>query len=132
MVTITFEGELLDPWVSSVRGVCTSPGRIWRWCLDLPAVTQADAGGAQLLRDLMREDIDLAACSSLPREWSHREDQLVRFSARQNAPRRRARTATHRTSPRREIPLLFSSREGRQSLGFPVPIVSGSLSLSPQ
>ena len=37
-------------------------------------VTYADAAGTQLLRDLMREGIDIAACSSFLAELLHLDD----------------------------------------------------------
>jgi anti-anti-sigma regulatory factor len=71
-LTIKLEGEVLAPWVGTVRDACTQPGRrSRRMCLDLSAVTYADAAGVQLLRDLLREGIDLAACSSFLAELLH-------------------------------------------------------------
>ena len=56
MLTLKLEGEILEPWVSSVRDACAPPGRrSERLCLDLAAVTYADAAGAQLLRELLRD-----------------------------------------------------------------------------
>ena len=64
-LTIKLEGAILAPWVSSVRDACTQRGRRTRRLrLDLAAVTYADAAGAQLLRDLLREGVEIAACSS--------------------------------------------------------------------
>jgi hypothetical protein len=63
--TIKLEGEILAPWVGAARDACTQRGRPCRRLrLDLAAVSYADAAGAQLLRDLMREGIEIAACSS--------------------------------------------------------------------
>ena len=39
--------------------------------LDLTAVTYADAAGTQLLGDLMREGIEIAACSSFLADLLH-------------------------------------------------------------
>jgi ABC-type transporter Mla MlaB component len=63
--TLKLEGELLGPWVGTVRDACTNRDRRSRRLrLDLAAVTYVDAAGAQLLHDLMREGIAIAACSS--------------------------------------------------------------------
>jgi hypothetical protein len=73
--TIKLEGEILGPWVDSVRDACTDrggqPGCL---CLDLAAVTYVDAAGAALLGDLIREGITVAACSSFVRELLHPEE----------------------------------------------------------
>jgi hypothetical protein len=62
--TIKLEGQVLAPWVAAVREACTPRGRRSRRPhLDLAAVTYADAAGAQLLRELMREGVEIAACS---------------------------------------------------------------------
>jgi ABC-type transporter Mla MlaB component len=65
MRTLKLEGEILDRWVSAVHDACAQcdrrPGRRY---LDLAAVTLVDPAGAQLLRDLMREGIEIIACSS--------------------------------------------------------------------
>src|SRR5262245_56201939 len=64
-LTIKLEGELLGPWVGSVRDACAVRGRRPRHlCLDLAAVTYLDAAGAQLLRDLIAGGVEIAACSS--------------------------------------------------------------------
>ena len=64
-LTIKLEGELLEPWVGSVRGACAVRGQRPRTLrLDLAAVTYVDAAGVQLLRDLMAEGVELTACSS--------------------------------------------------------------------
>ena len=65
--TLKLEGELLEilaPWVGTVRDACKRCGRRReRVCLDLAAVTYADAAGVQLLRDLIRDGVGVAACS---------------------------------------------------------------------
>jgi anti-anti-sigma regulatory factor len=75
-LTIKLEGELLEPWVGSVRDACAvrdrRPRRL-RLRLDLAAVTYVDAAGVQLLRDLMAEGVEIAACSSFVRELLHLE-----------------------------------------------------------
>jgi hypothetical protein len=64
-LTLELEGEILAPWVGAVRDACTQRShRCRRLSLDLAAVTFADAAGTQLLRDLMREGMEIAACSS--------------------------------------------------------------------
>jgi hypothetical protein len=74
-LTIKLEGEILEPWVSMVREACTPRGRRSRRpLLDLSAVSYVDAPGAQLLRDLRREGIQIAACSSFIRELLDPED----------------------------------------------------------
>jgi ABC-type transporter Mla MlaB component len=74
-VTLKLEGELLEPWVSSVRDNCASPNyRAEPVCLDLAAVTYADTAGAQLLRDLLREGVKIMACSSFVRELLEMSD----------------------------------------------------------
>src|SRR5204863_7149522 len=75
VLTIKVDGELLGPWVGVVRDACAERGRrSGRLRLDLAAVTYADAAGAQLLRDLVRERVEIAACSSFIAELLHRED----------------------------------------------------------
>ena len=65
ILTIKLEGEILEPWVSSVRDACAPQGsRSKPVCLDLAAVTYVDAAGAQLLRDLLSKGIKIARCSS--------------------------------------------------------------------
>jgi ABC-type transporter Mla MlaB component len=63
--TIKLEGELLEPWVGAVRDACTTPDHRSRYLrLDLTAVNYVDVAGVHLLRDLMREGVEIAACSS--------------------------------------------------------------------
>ena len=74
-LTIKLEGEILGPWVGAVRDACTQRGRRCRRLrLDLAAVTYADAAGVQLLRDLVGEGIEMAACSPFIAELLHPED----------------------------------------------------------
>ena len=74
-LTLKLEGEILAPWVGTVRNACTQRARRCRRLrLDLAAVTYADAVGTQLLRDLMREGIEIAACSSFLAELLHLDD----------------------------------------------------------
>ena len=69
-LTIKLEGEILVPWVRAVREACTKRGRRPRR-LDLAAVTYVDAAGVELLRDLIAEGVEIAACSSFVRELLH-------------------------------------------------------------
>ena len=66
-LTIKLEGEVFGPWVDSVRAACAIRGRR-PWCLDLAAVTYMDEAGAELLRNLIAEGVEIAACSSFVRE----------------------------------------------------------------
>ena len=69
MLTLNLEGEILGPWVGAVRDACTKRGRRSRRPrLDLAAVTYVDAAGVELLRGLMAEGAEIAACSSFVRE----------------------------------------------------------------
>jgi anti-anti-sigma regulatory factor len=73
-LTVKLEGELLAPWVGSVRDACAVRGRRPRRLrLDLAAVTFVDAAGVQLLCDLVAEGAEIAACSSFVGELLHRE-----------------------------------------------------------
>src|SRR5262249_5732601 len=52
---LKLEGQLLEPWVSTVRDACTQSGqRSGPVCLDLAAVNYVDAAGVCFLCDLMR------------------------------------------------------------------------------
>ena len=66
-LTIKLEGEILGPWVDTVRDACATRGRRPPR-LDLAGVTYVDAAGLQLLRDLMAEGVEITACSSFVRE----------------------------------------------------------------
>jgi len=64
-LTIKLEGQILGPWLGTLRAACTARGRRLRCMrLDLAAVTYVDAAGVQLLRELMAEGAAIAACSS--------------------------------------------------------------------
>jgi hypothetical protein len=71
VLTFKLEGEIRAPWVDAVRDACTQRGHLR---LDLAAVTYADAAGVQLLRDLLREGANLAACSSFLTELLNLDD----------------------------------------------------------
>jgi ABC-type transporter Mla MlaB component len=70
------EGKLVGPWVGELKQVC---GRLCESTdqlrLDLSAVSFVDAPGLQLLRDLIRRGITLAACSGLIAELLHVESR---------------------------------------------------------
>ena len=62
--TIKLEGNLLGPWVDEVRGACAQAmARPGRTRLDLAAVTFVDTAGVALLRELIRQGVEIAACS---------------------------------------------------------------------
>jgi anti-anti-sigma regulatory factor len=72
--TLKLEGEILEPWVGTVRDACTRRRRRSDGLrLDLAAVTYADAAGVQLLRDLVGDGIEIAACSLFIAELLHSE-----------------------------------------------------------
>src|SRR5262249_23859460 len=71
-LTIKLEGEILGAWVGAARAACAARSRRPR-PLDLAAVTYVDAAGVQLLRDLMAEGVEIAACSSFVRALLHLE-----------------------------------------------------------
>src|SRR5262249_8890876 len=60
---------LLGPWVDMVRQACQQPARRSRPPrLDLAAVTYVDPAGALLLRDLVSDGVEIAACSNFVAE----------------------------------------------------------------
>jgi anti-anti-sigma regulatory factor len=64
VLTIKLEGQLAGSVVPAVRDACRERGRrSGRLLLDLAAVTYADAAGAELLRDLLAEGVEIGACS---------------------------------------------------------------------
>jgi ABC-type transporter Mla MlaB component len=64
MLTIKLEGEIIEPWVGTLRDACSKRSlRSKLVRLDLAGVRYADASGVQLLRDLTREGIEITACS---------------------------------------------------------------------
>ena len=72
-LTIKLEGEIVGAWVGAARDACAIRGRRPRR-LDLAAVTYVDAAGIQLLRNLMAEGVEIAACSSFVGELLHLGD----------------------------------------------------------
>jgi ABC-type transporter Mla MlaB component len=71
--TIKLEGQLLAPWASTVHEACTRPDpgvkAVW---LDLVDVAYVDVAGVQLLQDLMRQGIQISACSRFVSELLRR------------------------------------------------------------
>jgi len=73
-LTIKLEGELLGPWVGSVRDACAARGRRpLPLRLDLAAVTYVDAAGVELLRGLVAEGAEIVACSGFVGELLQQE-----------------------------------------------------------
>ena len=63
-LVLKVEGKLLEPWVDELLQACTggpSGGRPIQ--LDLSALHFVDAAGASLLRDLIRQGIQVTKCS---------------------------------------------------------------------
>jgi hypothetical protein len=72
---LKLEGEIREPWVTTVRDACARRGRRSRPPgLDLAAVTYVDAAGAQLLRELVGAGIEITACSRYISALLHLED----------------------------------------------------------
>ena len=71
-LTIKLEGEIVGAWVGAARDACAVRGRR-PLRLDLAAVTYVDAAGVQLLRDLLAEGVEIAACSSFVGALLHLE-----------------------------------------------------------
>jgi ABC-type transporter Mla MlaB component len=70
--TLKLEGKLLEPWVGEVlRAVAELNGHSSRIRLDLSAVSFVDSAGTELLRDLIRRGIVIAACSAFVAELMH-------------------------------------------------------------
>jgi len=62
---LKLEGQLLGPWITSVREACAgTDGGCSGLQLDLASLTYVDAEGFELLRDLLREGIEIGDCSS--------------------------------------------------------------------
>jgi ABC-type transporter Mla MlaB component len=73
--TLELEGQLLAPWVAEVQRTCTElKNQANRIRLNLASVTFVDATGLKLLRNLKREGIEIAACSSYLAVLLNRED----------------------------------------------------------
>ena len=73
-VTIKLEGEILEPFVETVRDACKKwQSRAKCVRLDLAGVSYVDAAGARLLSDLMRAGVQVAACSNFISELLRHE-----------------------------------------------------------
>ena len=72
--TLKLEGKLLEPWVEELVRACLAQVR-WteRLRLDLSAVSFVDSAGAELLRDLISQGIQIGACSGYVAELLHVE-----------------------------------------------------------
>ena len=72
---LKLEGKLLGSWVDEVRKACAeATAGSSRADLDLSAISLVDAAGVQLLRDLIRQGIGIAACSNYVAGLLHREN----------------------------------------------------------
>jgi ABC-type transporter Mla MlaB component len=70
--TLKLEGKLLEPWVSEVqKALAESKGNSNRIRIDLSAVSFVDSAGKELLRDLARRGVAIAACSAFIAELLH-------------------------------------------------------------
>jgi len=65
LLSISFQGKLLGAWVDEARKIVTTAKVSERVCLDLQALTFADARGVELLRNLRKEGVPLLGCSPL-------------------------------------------------------------------
>lgn len=80
IVTLQLEGKLLAPWVNEVEAMVVVGGNRLR--LDLAHVTFVDRAGAQLLRNLQGQGVDVTDCSQfvlevLRAETGHSGDRRV-------------------------------------------------------
>ena len=63
-LTLKVEGKLLEPWVGELLQACTGGrSRPQPIKLDLSALHFVDEAGARLLRDLIRQGIQVTKCS---------------------------------------------------------------------
>jgi RNA polymerase sigma-70 factor (ECF subfamily) len=66
---IKLEGKLLEPWVDEVLLACDMPDiQTQRPQLDLSAVSYVDGAGVALLRDLLKQQFTIIACSGFVAE----------------------------------------------------------------
>ena len=72
VLTLKVEGALQEPWVNEMLHVCAQcaslPGYLR---LDLSALTFVDGAGTQLLRALIHQGAEIAACSGFVKELLH-------------------------------------------------------------
>jgi hypothetical protein len=70
--TLKLEGKLVGPWLDELSKLCTQllerPEHVQ---LDLAAVTFADAAGAGLIDDLIRQGVTVVQCSGYIAELLH-------------------------------------------------------------
>jgi anti-anti-sigma regulatory factor len=60
-ILLKLGGKLLEPWIEEMQQAIEGPASNIK--LDLSALAFADAGGIQVLADLMRHGAKLTACS---------------------------------------------------------------------
>jgi ABC-type transporter Mla MlaB component len=74
-VVLKLEGQLLEPWVGEVLGVCAEAASgAKNPCLDLSQVNYVDLPGARLLRELRRRGIEIVAWSRFVQELLNTEN----------------------------------------------------------
>ncbi len=68
-LTLKLEGKILAPWLDEVRHACAEAvnGSV-RTRLDLTGITFVDAAGVELLRNLAKHGVEIAASSSFVSE----------------------------------------------------------------
>jgi hypothetical protein len=66
--TVKLEGKLLGPWVEEVRHHFMAVDRGLLPRLDLSCVTFVDRDGTELLRQLLRQGIQIESCSAFVAE----------------------------------------------------------------
>jgi ABC-type transporter Mla MlaB component len=70
--TFRLEGKLLGPWLGELSKLCAqSLERSEQVHLDLAAVAFADAAGARLMDDLIRQGVTVVECSGFIAELLH-------------------------------------------------------------
>jgi ABC-type transporter Mla MlaB component len=72
IMTFRLEGKLLEPWLDELSKLCAQAiERSEQVHLDLAAVTFADAAGARLMDDLIRQGVTVIQCSGYIAELLH-------------------------------------------------------------
>lgn len=67
--TLKLEGKLLAPWIDELASACRwFPTSTERVRLDLASLTFVDAEGVRFLKSLIREGIEVIACSGFVAE----------------------------------------------------------------
>jgi anti-anti-sigma regulatory factor len=72
VLTLKVEGKILGPWVDELSRACAEDS-LKQLSLDLSQVTFVDAAGVELLRQLLKRGVTLAACSGLVAALLHVE-----------------------------------------------------------